>query len=127
MSSESLKKQDTGRRVSRVQNSKTDTGVMLREPSYAPWPRGAREVWQSLTLGIRACYQKCVRRYNSIRGVLTDREVRQLQGDSTPSIERNKVRQGPIRRLTTQLMHISPVREKDNVNMNPGTQGSSRN
>eukprot|EP00965_Chrysotila_dentata_P181465 5989890-Pleurochrysis_carterae.AAC.1 len=35
-SSESLKKNDTGRRVLRVQISETDTGVVLREPKYAP-------------------------------------------------------------------------------------------
>eukprot|EP00965_Chrysotila_dentata_P155394 5133676-Pleurochrysis_carterae.AAC.3 len=52
---------------------------------------------------------------DGIRRVLTDKEVRQLQEDLTPSIERDRVEQGLICRLTTQLMHMSPMQEKENV------------
>eukprot|EP00965_Chrysotila_dentata_P103871 3430128-Pleurochrysis_carterae.AAC.1 len=78
------------------------------DPRYSRMFSKMREALQLLEHGTE--------HVDKIRGVLTDREVRQLQGDLTPSIERNKVNQGLIRRLTTQRMHMSPVRERDNVN-----------
>eukprot|EP00965_Chrysotila_dentata_P061421 2034484-Pleurochrysis_carterae.AAC.1 len=43
------------------------------------------------------------------------KEARQLQGALTPSTERSDIERRLIRRLTNQLMHISPRKEVGNI------------
>eukprot|EP00965_Chrysotila_dentata_P261752 6214358-Pleurochrysis_carterae.AAC.7 len=53
---------------------------------------------------------------HGIHGVMSTKEVRQLPGALTSSTERSGIERSLTRRPTNQLMHISPRREKENVN-----------
>eukprot|EP00965_Chrysotila_dentata_P262041 6214455-Pleurochrysis_carterae.AAC.3 len=50
-----------------------------------------------------------------IQGVMSNKEVRQLQGALTSPTERSDIERRLTRRLTNQLMHISPQKEAGNI------------